>query len=102
MNVISTRTLSLLLLTTVACGPQFYLRDHAERELRQRASFEMECPSASLQLTPLSSEHATYKGAETDTPKTMGVSGCGKKGTYVYVSEKGYLLNSATNSASAN
>lgn len=98
------RSLSIALLANLACGPQVYVRDGAERELRRRAAFETDCPAAQLKLTPLSSEMAIESGAvgplggsgsrETDAPRTMGVSGCGKRGTYVYVAGKGYVLNS--------
>lgn len=98
-------SLSVGVLLTVACGPQVYLRDHAERELRRRAAFETDCPADELTLTPLSSEMATEAAVnpltgsgtrETDTPRTMGVSGCGKRGTYVYVAGKGYVLDSSS------
>ncbi len=81
-----------------ACGLNTsYVRVDAERDLRRRASFEMSCPEAQLELTPLTHETAiTQAGGSTDAPETMGVSGCSKKGTYVYVSGKGYILNSTS------
>ncbi|MBN9159777.1 MAG: hypothetical protein J0I07_02340 [Myxococcales bacterium] len=100
-------SLGLALLANIGCGPQAYVRDRAERDLRRRAAFETNCPADQLTLTPLSSEMALENGArdpvlggtttrETDAPRTMGVSGCGKRGTYIYVAGKGYVLNSST------
>ena len=43
------------------------------QDLRERASFELNCPQENLQLTVLSIEG-----------RQLGVSGCGARGTYVY------------------
>jgi hypothetical protein len=97
----ATRSLSVVVLGLIACGPGVYVRDHAERDLRKRAAFEMDCVPEELVLTRLSADNAIVTGKESDAPKTIGVSGCGKKGTYVYLADKGYVLNSASNEASA-
>ena len=54
--------------------------------VRTRAAFDLSCPEDKVQVTPLSSEvmdRATY-----------GVTGCGKKATYLYTPETGAYLNS--------
>ncbi len=90
----------MVLLGNVACGPQVYVRNHAERELRRRAAFETGCPADQLSLTPLSSAMGVEsRDRSTDTPRTMGVSGCGKRGIYVYVAGQGYVLNAASHKA---
>ena len=60
---------------------------HKSSAVRTRAAFDLSCPQDKLQVTPLSNEamdRATY-----------GVTGCGKKASYVYVPGAGAVLNSA-------
>jgi hypothetical protein len=58
----------------------------------ERAAFDLSCPADKLQITPLSSEameRATY-----------GVTGCGKKASYVFAPGVGAALNSPIEAAS--
>lgn len=57
-----------------------------------KAAFDLGCPAEQLQLTALSSEameRATY-----------GVTGCGKKASYIYVPGGGAVLNSPIEASS--
>lgn len=97
--------LLIALVGHVGCATTYNVRASAERDLRRRAAFETGCPANQLKLIPLSSEAAVESGSpglfgdtelETDAYRTLGVSGCGHKGTYVYVAGKGYVLNSTS------
>jgi hypothetical protein len=76
-----------------ACAPT---RESAERDLRARAAYDLSCPVNKLVFTPMSDDKVVYDGRETDTPKTMGVTGCGHVSTYVWVKDKGYVMNNNT------
>lgn len=81
------RVLALLLISGCAS-----FANNKQTAVRSRATFDLSCPAEQLKLTPLSSEameRATY-----------GVSGCGKKATYVFVPGVGAALNSPVEAAS--
>lgn len=51
-----------------------------------KAAFDLSCPADQLRLSPLSSENMERA--------TYGVTGCGKKASYVFVPGAGAVLNS--------
>lgn len=57
-------------------------------KLRTRASFDMNCPEDQLSLTELD-RNRNHQTA------TYGVSGCGKRSTYIYTRETGWVANNA-------
>ena len=95
MRMTTTRAIlgPVLVLTSIACAPT---RESAERDLQSRASHELSCPVEKLVFTPMSSDTVVYDGNATDTPKNMGVSGCGRNARYVWVKDKGYVMNDNT------
>ncbi len=58
--------------------------------LRTRAAFDMECSQNQLRLTELNSGNAMRNGEGA----VYGVTGCGKRGTYVQTVQGAWLLNS--------
>ena len=63
-------------LTVAGCGKGLApSRTEYDAKLRQRAAFDLGCPEAELTLVPL---------ADGDLPASQGVTGCGKKATYVF------------------
>ena len=85
-----TRALPIMLLAS--CAPT---RESAEQDLRPRASLDLSCPVNQLVMSP-SGEMVVYDGKETDTPKSMGVTGCGRIATYTWVKDRGYVMNNTT------
>jgi hypothetical protein len=70
--------------TSVACA---YEADTAA--LRTRAAFDFECPASSLRVYELrGGEDTAGSGA------VYGVTGCGRRGTYVNTRLNGWILNS--------
>jgi hypothetical protein len=67
------------------------VRSGLEADLRKRAAFEFQCPEGQVTLTPLGEF-----SPGTDTPKSEGVSGCGKQAVYVYVWQQGAYVNNST------
>ncbi|MFO0759414.1 MAG: hypothetical protein U0359_23170 [Byssovorax sp.] len=55
--------------------------------VKDRASFDLSCPREQIVAQELGNH------------MTMGVSGCGKKATYVYTSDGRWLMNSAQSPA---
>jgi hypothetical protein len=61
--------------------------DQTEK-VRKRASFDLSCPSEKLNVVELGRDSS-------DLVTTLGVEGCEKKATYVYVSEgSGWAMDS--------
>jgi hypothetical protein len=80
-------SISLCFLTS--CASYYY--DMNVNDIKERASFEMNCSKDKLTVVPLKK---SYNGAVTE----MGVEGCGKKGVYVLILQTGqWVLNSTTN-----
>jgi hypothetical protein len=59
------------------CGCAESFREKRQATLRQRASFDLSCPSEKIELTPLDRAAASHGGGAT------GVSGCGQRATYL-------------------
>ena len=74
------------LMRTGIIGTEEWFNQHAtgKASLSKRASFDMSCPAADLQYVDVSTR-SNYS--------TIGVSGCEKKATYLFVSLK-WVLNS--------
>jgi hypothetical protein len=53
-------------------------------QLRTRAAFDLNCPTSDVAVIPLSGSNA---------PSPAGVTGCGKKATYVWAQETGWKLD---------
>lgn len=86
-----TKLLGILLLVSISgcAGFSANLREKRQADLRQRASFEFSCPADQLQITPLDDNAASHGGG------TTGVSGCGKKATYIWDAfGTGWIMNS--------
>ena len=89
--------LGLLSMATTACGPS---RESAvasvashDEQLRARAAFDMQCPTGSLQITPIEQRPTVFHD---DVLYTViaGVRGCGQQATYVYDEYRGlWVLN---------
>jgi hypothetical protein len=58
-----------VLAVAAACAPG-YAEDDSMKTLRQRASFDLECPEGSIKTVTIDEQ-------------TKGVTGCGKRATYV-------------------
>lgn len=65
-------------------------------EIRQRASFEMQCEAERIELRVLNS------GGHPTIAKTVGVTGCDKQGVYKLVFGTGWVLNSSANGSDKN
>jgi hypothetical protein len=63
----------------------------------KRAAFDLGCSQDQLQTT-LVSGRQNIAGQPIDG-MTVGVTGCGKKATYIWVDTKGWILNSPVQSA---
>jgi hypothetical protein len=86
------RTLAWLLLLGLlglVCACWRY-RDGWEKALRDRASFEFQCPANPITIVALTDE--TY--GNTNAPLHQGVTGCGKRGVYT-ATTSGYVSDSA-------
>ncbi|HEU0034914.1 MAG TPA: hypothetical protein VFQ53_30020 [Kofleriaceae bacterium] len=81
----------------IGCGPSHQasvarVQQH-DNNLRVRASFDMGCPKQELQVVPLKEEANAFH-PDVKYAVLAGVSGCGKRATYVYDSARGvWLLN---------
>ncbi len=84
-------TLSILLITIVIAGCATGGRSDSQRNdmLKQRASFDFDCPASQLSF----SQPMAYSSSIQPYPTSYGVSGCGKKGVYVYI-RNAWILNS--------
>lgn len=60
----------------------------SQRDVRRRASFDMGCDAAALELTLLE----VHEWARPPNPTQVGVTGCGRRGVYVRTSS-GWVLN---------
>ena len=64
-------------LTVVGCVSAATVNSNNRSELLRRAAFDLDCPEAQLQTTSLDGN------AEDEFVHSYGVTGCGKRGTYV-------------------
>jgi len=82
MTVIVNVPLATLLSGCALVGSEAWFGSEREGEsaLVERAAFDLECESEDLSIICLS------------TCKTVGVTGCGKKATYVFVNRR-WLMN---------
>ncbi len=60
------------------CGGFGAIRASHQDAIRKRASFDLDCPAAQLELVPLE---------DAEAPPQYGVKGCGKRAVYVNVSD---------------
>jgi hypothetical protein len=63
-----------------------------DRDVRQRAAFELSCPSEQLQLVPLMTKELE-QGQQ--VAHQIGVTGCGHRLVYVLDYSGGWVLNSS-------
>jgi hypothetical protein len=82
------RIAALALLGTAGC----LTNDTLRADLQRRASFDLSCGSAQLVLTPL----GAFPNGITNT---YGVSGCGRKVTYVLLNTGVWALNTGDEGA---
>ena len=77
-----------VLTTSLGCmlvGSSKWFEHRGNAKLAQRASFDLSCPEDELSFSPL------------DDYKTVGVIGCERRATYIYVSDSGtWVMNSET------
>jgi hypothetical protein len=92
---------SLLFLAACASAPPIMVGDHpmaaefwtpAERDIRQRASFELACPPEQLQIIPVITSEWGLDHQQIATQ--IGVAGCGHRLVYVQT-QSGWVLNSS-------
>lgn len=91
-NIMTSRTTALACLISLSAFGCASFGSAKSSAVRTRAAFDLSCAADKLQVSPLSSEmmeRATY-----------GVSGCGKKATYIYAPEGGVILNSPIEASS--
>lgn len=91
-NINMSRTTALACLISLSAFGCASFGSAKSSAVRTRAAFDLSCAADKLQVSPLSSEmmeRATY-----------GVSGCGKKATYIYAPEGGAILNSPIEASS--
>ncbi len=96
-----TKSLLAIALTTLLVGgcastligskPWFENNERNKSEVAKKASFDMGCEAEKLTFSPLGSDQDGYE--------SVGVSGCDKKMTFVYVEQSGeWIANTATTS----
>lgn len=83
--VLSTALMGLLF---VGCAS---FANNKRQAVSAKAAFDLSCPGDKLLLSPLSNENMERA--------TYGVTGCGKKASYVYVPGAGAVLNSPVETA---
>lgn len=85
--------LSLAVTSILSGCSMFDVKQHNERRragVISRATFDLDCPKEKLDVQYLDNNYETH-GA-----RTFGVSGCGKKATYIWDATTGQaILNSA-------
>jgi hypothetical protein len=93
--------LSVSLLTTGCPPPPAQVNREYEDKCATKASFEMSCPSSSLTFTCLQDGLVSAHGfSGIESCIQWGVTGCGKKATYV-LTDVGWVNNTAAPTADA-
>ena len=63
-------------------------------KVRERATFEMDCPKDQIELVVLDVSTDLYNN---NYPKQIGATGCGKKAIYVRTGSSGWVMNTESN-----
>lgn len=84
--------ISLSACASMRIGTEEWFNQHpaGKASLSKRASFDMSCPAADLQYVDV----GTGPSWTTVGYSTVGVSGCEKKATYIFVNNSKWVLNS--------
>jgi hypothetical protein len=79
----------------MAAGHPMYaqLWSEAERNVRERAAFEIGCAPDQLQIIPLAIND--YGPDRQEVASQIGVTGCGHRLVYVITAASGWVLNSS-------
>ncbi|MBS2025453.1 MAG: hypothetical protein JST92_23890 [Deltaproteobacteria bacterium] len=80
-----------LSLTLCACGMHLiggkaWFDDSGKQSLGKRAAFDLSCAEDKLTFAPLGEGNLDYK--------MVGVSGCDKKATYLFINNREWVMNS--------
>ncbi len=74
-------------------GERPWFDGDGKKHLAPRAGFDLGCPASQLEYAPLGNRYDGYE--------MVGVTGCGKKAVYVWLDERGWVLNTANRAADA-
>jgi hypothetical protein len=92
--------LGALALVLAGCSGYFLAssKEGFEANEMKRAAFDLDCPAEQLVVTELTAGSTPItpdEVAEGGHGTVVGVSGCGRKATYKYVKEDGWMVQSA-------
>ena len=75
----------------IVLGAAVGCTEDVDAGLRSRSAFDLDCPVAQVRLVNLTPCSAGDRGC------TKGVTGCGRKATYIYDDQRGtWILNGST------
>jgi len=84
--------MAALLLATTGCATWGPATDTSMQNLRDKASFDMNCPVEELQVVHVSGQC----GTASYNMCSQGVTGCGQRASYVYLNAGNWVLESSS------